>query len=319
VNRSILLLLLVTALGGGIAVSSAKDLEPVNATHRLPAAYASGIRFDTLMLGGYAAGSFEQAVQELASTLTPAERTMVGEHLDRVFDRLLQDEGLGGRGRLRVVYERSLRPDGTTRGVRVLSAEVAARGRLHTAYYFERAGRPGYFDEVGRSLDGQSWAGPLEQIRISSAFGNERMHPILERVLPHTGVDLAAPSGEPVRATADGIVGEAGNRGGYGLLVELQHPSGFSTRYAHLSRISGSVRPGTSVRQGDVLGYVGMTGRATGPHLHYEVRRNGQAINPMAVAGDSQLAAQVSGDPGWSSQKRSLSSLLSRAPTLLRM
>ena len=287
--------------------------------HRLPAASASGIRFDTLMLGGYAAGSFERAVQELASTLAPAERTMVGEHLDRIFDGVLQDEGLGGTGRLRVVYERALRPDGSTRAIRVLSAEVAARGRLHTAYYFERSGRPGYFDEVGRSLGGETWAGPLAEIRVSSAFGNERMHPILDRLLPHTGVDLAAPSGEAVRATADGVVGDAGNRGGYGLLVELQHPSGFSTRYAHLSRIAESLRPGTSVQQGDVLGYVGMTGRATGPHLHYEVRRNGQAINPMAVAGDSQLSAQVSGDPGWSTQRRVLSSLLARAPTLLRM
>src|SRR5690606_6821190 len=102
--------------------------------------------------------------------------------------------------------------------------------------------------------------------------------PILNRVLPHTGVDLAAPTGEPVRATADGIVASAGTQGGYGLLVDLQHPSGYSTRYGHLSRMAAGLRPGAAVSRGEVIGYVGMSGLATGPHLHYEVRRRGQPV-----------------------------------------
>jgi murein DD-endopeptidase MepM/ murein hydrolase activator NlpD len=318
-NRAIAVLILVVALGGGVAVGAYERVDAVQPVHRLPAARATGIQFDTLMLGGYAAGSFEEAVQELASTLTEAERTMVGEHLDRIFAGLLTEDGLGRTGRLRVVYERALRPDGTTRSLRVLTAEVAARGRLHTAYYFERSGRAGYFDDVGRSLGGDVWAGPLARVRVSSAFGGSRMHPILNRLLPHTGVDLAAPAGEPVHATADGVVGDAGARGGYGLLVEIQHPSGFSTRYAHLSRIAANLHSGSSVRQGDVVGYVGMTGTATGPHLHYEVRRSGQAVDPMSVSADAQLSPQVSADPRWSAQKRALGSLLARAPTLLRL
>ena len=95
----------------------------------------------------------------------------------------------------------------------------------------------------------------------------------------HSGVDLAAPTGTPVRATADGVVAGAGWRGGYGIMVSLGHGGGMSTRYAHLSAIA--VRPGTAVKAGQVIGYVGATGTATGSHVHYEVRMNGRAVNPM--------------------------------------
>ena len=95
----------------------------------------------------------------------------------------------------------------------------------------------------------------------------------------HSGVDLAAPQGTPVQATADGVVTSAGWRGGYGILISLGHGSGVQTRYAHLSAIA--VQPGTRVRAGQVIGYVGSTGNSTGPHLHYEVRVNGRAINPL--------------------------------------
>lgn len=279
---------------------------------------AVGIRFDTLYLGGYAGGSFHEAALVLASELTPAERTMVGQHLDKVFHGVLQEGGLGRAGRLRVAYERALRPDGSTRSVRVLAAEAAVAGRLHTAYFFEGTGEPGYYDPFGRSLDPAGWLGPLEERRVTSPFGLRRMHPILNRVLPHTGVDYAAPAGAPVRATGDGVVVAAGPRGGYGILVELQHPSGYSTRYAHLSRLAPALRPGTHVRQGEVVGFVGMTGLATGPHLHYELRRHGTAVDPERVAGSGGVPRDLGGSQRWSEESARLAALLARAPTLLQ-
>ena len=119
---------------------------------------------------------------------------------------------------------------------------------------------------------------PLSSARLTSSFGY-RTHPLHGGSRMHAGVDLAAPTGTPVQATADGVVTSAGWRGGYGILVSLGHGGGVQTRYAHLSAIA--VRPGTSVRAGDVIGYVGSTGNSTGPHLHYELRVNGQAVNPM--------------------------------------
>lgn len=120
---------------------------------------------------------------------------------------------------------------------------------------------------------------PVSTNRLTSAFG-PRIHPILGGVRAHSGVDLAAAAGTPVRATADGVVARAGWAGGYGLLVAISHSSAMTTRYGHMSRLA--VSPGDRVRKNDVIGYVGSTGRSTGPHLHYEVLVNGRAVNPMS-------------------------------------
>lgn len=125
---------------------------------------------------------------------------------------------------------------------------------------------------------GMPSAMPLARARLTSSFGF-RTHPLHGGSRMHSGVDLAAPQGTPVQATADGVVTSAGWRGGYGILISLGHGSGVQTRYAHLSAIA--VQPGTRVRAGQVIGYVGSTGNSTGPHLHYEVRVNGRAINPL--------------------------------------
>lgn len=118
---------------------------------------------------------------------------------------------------------------------------------------------------------------PLRQARLTSQFGM-RSHPILAGRRFHAGIDLAAPQGSAVFATSGGIVSRAAWQGGYGLTIAVEHSGGVQTRYAHLSRIA--VVPGQSVATGEVIGYVGSTGRSTGPHLHYEVRRNGQVLNP---------------------------------------
>lgn len=316
---------LIAALGllslGGVALASlpGSDAEPAAsaAPVRLPAARAIPVRVDTLFLGGYAGGSFSQALRVLASDLSAAERGMIGRHLDKIFLPLLPDDGLGSSGRLRVAYERVVRPDGSTRSIQVLAAEAAVGGSLHKAFFLDAADRPGYYDELGRSLDPAAWVRPLEHTRVTSPFRMDRMHPILRRVLPHNGVDYAALAGTPVRATGDGSVTHAGPRGGYGNMVEVQHPNGYSTRYAHLSRIAPGVAEGRMVEQGEVIGYVGMTGLATGPHLHYEVRRRGQPVDPESVTPELGPARDLGFAQEWRSERRHLARLLGRAPTVL--
>ena len=151
-------------------------------------------------------------------------------------------------------------------------------------------------------------------LQVTSPFRLYRLHPILRRVLPHTGVDLAARYGTPVYATADGVVSYAAVRGGYGNMVEVQHPNGLATRYAHLSRIAAEVRSGIPVRQGTVVGYVGATGLATGPHLHYEVRHGGQPVDPMRVQASAASSRDVGYESAWRQDRRALAAVRARAP-----
>ena len=123
---------------------------------------------------------------------------------------------------------------------------------------------------------------PVNASYMTSGFGL-RAHPLLGTARGHAGVDLAAPAGSPIRATQDGVVDAAGWRGGYGLAVQLDHGKGVASRYAHMSRVA--VYPGQAVKRGDVIGYVGSTGLSTGPHLHYEIRVNGAAVNPYGSLG----------------------------------
>jgi murein DD-endopeptidase MepM/ murein hydrolase activator NlpD len=309
----------VLGIGLAAAWAGASSTTPEAPPPTLPVIAAVPMRVDTLFLGGYSRGSFSQALPVLASDLSDGERGMIGRYLDKIFLPVLKQGGLGEGGRLRVAYERTRRPDGTTRSVQVLAAEAAVSGELHTVFLYERGAAPGYFDDLGRSLDPTGWAKPLESMRITSPFGSARMHPILHRVLPHLGLDLGAAYGTPVRATADGSVSYAAPRGGYGNLVELEHPNGYATRYGHLSRIAPGLVPGSPVRQGDVIGYVGMTGLATGPHLHYEVRRKGLPVDPAFASALGGPSMDVGYDAGWMGQRRRLMSLLARAPTVLEM
>lgn len=313
-----LLAALVAVLAlSSVAVSAPDAPQPGSELARLAPVRAVPVRVDTLFLGGYARGTFEQALPRLDSDLSGTERSMIGRHLDRMFTGILPAEDLGRGGRLRLAYERVRRPDGSTRSIRVLAAEAAAGGRMHTAFFHEHDGRPGYFDRSGRSMDPEAWVRPLEHTRVTSAFGTGRMHPILGRVLPHRGTDYAATLGTPVRATGDGSIAHAAARGGYGNLVEIRHPNGYSTRYAHLSRIAAGIRPDALVRQGEIIGYVGMSGLATGPHLHYEVRRQGQPVDPERVSPGEGPSRELTPDPEWGAERRRLASLLARAPTRL--
>ena len=168
---------------------------------------------------------------------------------------------------------------------RVLAAEFINAGRTHQAIWFESAGKGAYFDPSGRSRKRAFLASPLEFSRVTSGFAM-RMHPILQRMRAHLGVDYAAPTGTPVRAVGDGVVEFAGWQNGYGNVVHLRHGGDRVTVYAHLSRVD--VHKGQRLAQGQHLGAVGATGWATGPHLHFEFRVNGVHQDPLKIAKASE-------------------------------
>ncbi|MGE5189227.1 MAG: peptidoglycan DD-metalloendopeptidase family protein [Gemmatimonadota bacterium] len=165
----------------------------------------------------------------------------------------------------------------------ILAAEFTNDGTTYRAYRYEAGGRPAYFDEDGKSLQRAFLKAPLSYRRISSGFSRSRLHPILKIRRPHFGVDYAAPRGTPVSALGDGTVRFAGRRGPNGNLAIVSHPRGYTTYYGHLSRFGRGIRKGARVAQGDVIGYVGATGRATGPHLDFRIRKGGRFLNPAAV------------------------------------
>lgn len=176
----------------------------------------------------------------------------------------------------------------------ILAAEFTNDGTTYRAYRYDSGGRPAYYDEEGKSVQRAFLKAPLSYRRISSGFSGSRLHPVLKIRRPHFGVDYAAPRGTPVSALGDGTVRFAGRRGANGNLVILSHPRGYTTYYGHLSRFARGIRSGTRVAQGDVIGYVGATGRATGPHLDFRIRRGGRFLNPATV--DLPRGTGVPGD-----------------------
>ena len=190
--------------------------------------------------------------------------------------------------RFSVVYEIQVLNGRPVRSGRVLAAEFRNQGRNHRAVWYSRPdadGRKsgGYYSAEGKNLKKAFLRAPLEFSRVSSGFGM-RQHPFLHAWRAHRGVDYAAPAGTRVRATGDGVVDFAGRQGGYGNVVILRHAGNATTLYAHLVGFVRGLYKGARVTQGDTVGYVGQTGWATGPHLHYEFRVAGLARNPLAVA-----------------------------------
>lgn len=185
--------------------------------------------------------------------------------------------------RFRVVLERQTSSEGEVRFGRVAAADLTVGGKSLTAYAFEQDGKLKFFDADGRSLQRAFLKAPVEFRRISSGFSRSRRHPVLGIFRAHQGIDYAAASGTPVMAAGDGVVTSAGWMGGYGRVVEIRHRSGITTRYGHLSGIASGVRTGARVSQGQTIGFVGASGLATGPHLHYEFRVNGVARDPRGV------------------------------------
>ncbi len=172
---------------------------------------------------------------------------------------------------------------------RVLAAEIVNKGKKHLVFPLDA--------EEGIGVGRQFLRYPVQFTRISSVFSDARMHPIYKRKRPHRGVDFAAPTGTPVRAVADGKVTYAGWRGNYGRFLKINHAGPYSSAYAHLQRIKKGVRAGTFVKRGQVIGYVGSSGAATGPHLHFEMHKNGRYINPLKKVPTQNIFARQKRPP----------------------
>ncbi|WP_304640793.1 peptidoglycan DD-metalloendopeptidase family protein [Pseudomonas sp.] len=166
----------------------------------------------------------------------------------------------------------------------ILAARFVNRGKTYTAIrYTDKHGQSSYYRADGSSMRKAFIRTPVEFARISSRFNPGRRHPVLNTIRAHRGVDYAAPTGTPIMATGDGRVVHVGRKGGYGNTVIIKHGQKYQTLYAHLSRYANNVRVGSNVSQGQVIGYVGATGLATGPHLHYEFLVNGTHVDPLGI------------------------------------
>lgn len=187
--------------------------------------------------------------------------------------------------RFTVIYETLNHKGQPIRTGRVLGAEFTNAGETHTAYWYEAAdGNGAYYSERGTSLRKTFLKSPLEFSRVTSGYSSARRHPVLQVTRAHKGIDYGAPSGTPVRAVADATVKFSGRQGGYGNIVVLKHQGPYSTAYGHLKGFGQGIRMGSKVRQGETIGFVGQTGIATGPHLHYEFRINDTQTNPANIA-----------------------------------
>src|SRR5881296_4667588 len=216
------------------------------------------------------------------SFLPPGQRVALAWKIAEVFDWEVDfTRDIRPGDRVEVLIERLQSPEGEKRLGRILAARVDVAGTPSFAFAFDKAnGATAFYDDRGRSLRRAFLRAPLRFSHISSRFGG-RFHPILKRWRTHEGTDYAAAYGTPVRATADGIVTEAGRNGGYGNLIEIRHANGIRTRYGHLSKFAKGLHVGQHVSQEQTIGYVGSTGLSTGPHLHYEFLVNGRPTNPQ--------------------------------------
>lgn len=198
--------------------------------------------------------------------------------------------GIKAGDRFSIVYEVLHGEGEDERPGRILAAEFLNQGRLLQAVHFDSTekDRGEYFAPDGRNLKRLFLKSPIEFSRVTSGFSSVRLHPVLQVWRAHKGIDFGAPIGTRVRATGDGYVKSIGWQNGYGKTVVIQHSKGFSTLYGHLSGFHPSIEEGSKIRQGDVVGYVGMTGMSTGPHLHYEFHVNGSHVDPTRYASEQR-------------------------------
>jgi murein DD-endopeptidase MepM/ murein hydrolase activator NlpD len=202
--------------------------------------------------------------------------------------------------RCAIVYEAHYREGFIEPSGRILAAEIEIGKRRHGAYYsLDTKGRGAYFDGTGKHTRRLFRRSPLEFTRVTSDYTLARFHPILGVWTAHRGVDYAAPTGTRIMSVADGVVEYAGPRGGYGNLVIVRHQDKFQTYYAHLHAFAPSLAAGSKVAQGDILGYVGMTGLATGPHLHFEFHVRGASGEWVSVPAPDVIETTVTAIPGF--------------------
>jgi murein DD-endopeptidase MepM/ murein hydrolase activator NlpD len=223
----------------------------------------------------------------LRDTTTLALAQLFGWDIDFVLDLREGDS-------FKVTYEKVSRDGESIGDGAILAAEFVNQGHEYRAVRFVGAdGKAEYYSPDGRSLRKAFLKAPLEFTRVSSVFNPSRRHPILNTIRAHRGVDYAAPTGTPVRAAGDGRVQYRGVKGGFGNVLEIAHAGQVVTVYGHLSRFASDVKAGDRVHQGEIVAYVGMTGLATGPHLHFEYRVHGEWKNPQTILKTAQAAAPI--------------------------
>jgi murein DD-endopeptidase MepM/ murein hydrolase activator NlpD len=230
---------------------------------------STGTISSSLFLAGQEAGLSDELIMELANVFAWdvdfALDIRKDDHFSMVYEELYLDGKKVGTGN-------------------ILAADFSNQGKTYRALrYTTPDGRTDYFTPEGRSMRKAFLRSPVDFRRISSRFTGQRYHPVLGKKRPHRGVDYAAATGTPIKAAGDGKVSFKGRKGGYGRAVIIQHGTQYSTLYAHMSSYARGIRNGKSVKQGQTIGYVGKSGLATGPHLHYEFRLNGAHRNPLTV------------------------------------
>jgi murein DD-endopeptidase MepM/ murein hydrolase activator NlpD len=249
---------------------------------------------DTMVVHGRIRSNLYDAFDEEAGFLPRSVRSELAWSVADVFEyRLDMSRDLREGDEFTVLVEREQIPTGAMRVGDVIGVEYLSGGSRVAAFRHSETseGRGRYFDQDGKSMQAMFLRAPLEFRRVSSVFGMRR-HPILGVRRAHTGTDYAASSGTPVRSIGEGVVVRAGRMGGYGNAIDVRHPNGFVSRYAHLRAFAKGVRAGSRVSIAQTIGYVGMTGLATAPHLHFEVLVKGTQRNPRTVL-DSKTAAPL--------------------------
>jgi murein DD-endopeptidase MepM/ murein hydrolase activator NlpD len=231
----------------------------------------------TVVISGKVGNSLYRSARKLGLT---------SQHVNTLTDEMFKydidfNDDVGADDRFSVVVEQVWREGELVRTGPVLAATFTTGDKLHSAFRFERNGKPEFFTADGRSLKKSFIRMPIPYARLTSGFGARR-HPVLGRMRMHKGVDYAAGTGTPIMAAGDARVKFVGWKGGYGRVVMLDHGRGYTTLYAHMSQF-GRVKPGQRIGQGTVIGYVGSSGMSTGPHLHYEFQINGVHRNPLSV------------------------------------
>ncbi len=232
--------------------------------------YAAGQIDSSLFLAAKSAGLDESVIMSLAN--------IFGWDVDFSLDIRSGDK-------FNMVYEELYLNDEKIGNGKILAANFTNQNHTYQAVlYTDSDGRSNYFTPSGQSMRKEFLRSPVEFARISSHFNLSRKHPVLHKIRAHKGTDYAASTGTPIRATGDGTVIHAGRKGGYGKAVIIKHGQQFTTLYAHMSKYGRGIQNGSKVSQGQIIGYVGSTGLASGPHLHYEFRVNGVHKNPLTVS-----------------------------------
>lgn len=231
--------------------------------------YSEGMIDSSLFLAGQKAGLSESQIMELAN--------IFGWDIDFILDIRQGD-------RFNLIFEELFLDGEKYKNGKILAANFENQGKTYSAVLYEQEnGESNYFTPDGESMRKAFIRTPVDFARISSHFNLKRRHPILHKIRAHKGTDYAASYGTPIKATGDGKIINARNKGGYGRTVIIQHGNKISTLYAHLSKYARGIKEGKRVKQGQTIGYIGSSGLASGPHLHYEFRVNGVHKNPLKV------------------------------------